>query len=150
MKLKIQAHLPFCLNEEEFRQHNNYYMEFPQIPRPGELINTYDPNCEALFKEIDDYLKSADNVFIRGFQPQVIENIFYSGGEAIVIVGSDPSKFVIEGMTPEKHPKEFILITSALPRIGDLLCDSDDWYVTSVNHLYLNHFWVGTSDEPIE
>ncbi len=150
MKLKVIASLPFCIGDKEFVQSQQVYMEFPQIPHPGELIDLQDPDCAPLAMEILAYISKAQREpIIYGYSPQVIKNIMYSKGEAAVIIGTDPSLYVIQGKTPGKRPKDFYLFSSLPPRVNDLVCNSEDWYITSVNHLGVNSFWVGTDDEPV-
>ncbi|MBQ0025735.1 MAG: hypothetical protein KBT00_08510 [Bacteroidales bacterium] len=151
MKLKVIANLPFTLDDKDFVQSQDVYMEFPQIPRPGELVDLQDPNCAPLAMEMLAFIsKVAEKEIIYGYNPQVIKNIMYHNGEAIVMIGTDPSMYIIQGETPEKRSKKFYLFSSLPPKVNDLVCNSDDWYITSVNHIGLNSFWVGTDDEPVD
>ena len=59
MKLKVIADLPFCINDKQFIQSREVYMEFPQVPHPGELIDIQDPDCAPLTKEIFEYISEA-------------------------------------------------------------------------------------------
>ena len=41
MKFKVIVNLPFSIDDKEFVQSKNVYMDVAQIPHPGDIIRTY-------------------------------------------------------------------------------------------------------------
>ena len=145
MKLEVIFDCPIKLEQGKHIE-KSVFVEFPEIPRIGDSISSDDDGFAPMDNEICENYFKQDKVTVVGVQFNFVRRISYKNGTPRVMVGPDPSKYLVAFGSPEKHSKTYLLGLNSIPKVGDCVYHND-WYVVGVEHQSGEYVCLYMSDE---